>query len=47
MGDQITTASKERLRNRMDTLAPADLRAVEDAVLLHLGIYLVRKVSYV
>ena len=38
MADQITTASRERLRNRMDVLAQADLGAVEEAVLLHLGI---------
>lgn len=38
MADQIMTASKERLRNRMDALSPHDLRAVEDAILLQLGI---------
>jgi mRNA interferase MazF len=36
--DQITTASKERLRNRMGALSPRDLKAVEDAMLVHLGI---------
>ena len=36
--DQFTTASKERLRNRMGALSPRDLKAVEDAILLHLGI---------
>ena len=39
MADQIATASKQRLRNRMDGLAAADLRAVENAILLHLGIH--------
>ncbi len=38
MADQITTASKERLRDRMDALSAADMRSVENAVLLHLGI---------
>lgn len=38
MADQITTASKVRLRDRIEALSSADLRAVEDAVLLHLGI---------
>lgn len=38
MANQITTASKERLRNRMGALSPHDLRAVEEAILLHLGI---------
>lgn len=36
--DQITTASKQRLRERIATLSPRDLKAVEDAILLHLGI---------
>ena len=38
MADQITTASKQRLRNPIDSLSLGDLRAVEDAVLRHLGI---------
>jgi mRNA interferase MazF len=38
MADQIMTASKERLRNRMGALSPHDLRAVEDAILVQLGI---------
>jgi mRNA interferase MazF len=38
MADQIMTASKERLRNRMGALSPQDLRAVEDAILVQLGI---------
>jgi mRNA interferase MazF len=36
--DQIATASKQRLRDRMGILSSADLAAVEKAVLLHLGI---------
>jgi mRNA interferase MazF len=39
MADQITTASKERLRSRAGALSAADVRAVEGAVLLHLGIH--------
>lgn len=38
MADQIMTASKERLRNRMSVLSPRDLKAVEDAILVQLGI---------
>ncbi|MBI4441998.1 MAG: type II toxin-antitoxin system PemK/MazF family toxin [Acidobacteria bacterium] len=38
MADQIMGASKQRLQKRLDTLSPGDLRAIEDAVLLHLGI---------
>jgi mRNA interferase MazF len=38
VANQIATAAKERLQNRMGSLSPADLRAVEDAILLHLGI---------
>lgn len=38
MANQITTAARERLQNRMGVLSPADLRAVEDAILLHLSI---------
>lgn len=36
--DQIATASKQRLRNKMGSLSAADLAAVERAVLLQLGI---------
>jgi|SRR5579871_5807803 len=39
MADQIATASKQRLSNRMDGLASADMRKVEDAILLHLAIH--------
>jgi len=38
MADQIMTASKQRLRTRLGTLAPADVTTVEDALLLQLGI---------
>lgn len=38
MADQIMAASKARLRDRLGTLSPADLRAVEEAILVHLGI---------
>jgi len=38
MADQIMAASKGRLRDRMDRLSSDDIRAVEDAILLHLGI---------
>ena len=38
MADQIVTASKERLRSRMGALSPLDLKAVEDAILVQLGI---------
>ncbi len=36
--DQIATASKQRLRNKVGTLSFPDLAAVEKAVLLQLGI---------
>jgi mRNA interferase MazF len=38
MADQIMTASKQRLLNRMGSLSLGDLKAVEGAILLHLGI---------
>ena len=38
MADQIMTASKERLRSRLGALTPNDLRAMEDALLVQLGI---------
>lgn len=37
MADQIMTASKRRLRGLLGSLAPEDLIAVENAILLHLG----------
>lgn len=38
MADQITTASKQRLKNKLGILSRADLTAVETAVLLQLAI---------
>ncbi|MBI2678727.1 MAG: type II toxin-antitoxin system PemK/MazF family toxin [Candidatus Koribacter versatilis] len=38
MADQIMTASKQRLQSRMGALSRSDLAAVEDAILLHMGI---------
>jgi mRNA interferase MazF len=38
MADQIATASKQRLSNKLGSLSPADMAAVEKAVLLQLGI---------
>jgi mRNA interferase MazF len=38
MADQIVTASKQRLRDKLGSLSLADLAAVEKAVLLQLGI---------
>jgi mRNA interferase MazF len=38
MADQIVTASKTRLRSRIGTLSLADVKLVEAAILLHLGI---------
>jgi len=38
MADQVMTASKWRLRSRLGELTRGDIRAIEDALLLHLGI---------
>jgi mRNA interferase MazF len=38
MANQITTAATERVQGRIEALSPEDLRAVEMAILLHLGI---------
>ncbi len=38
MADQIMTASKQRLQNKAGTLSRSDMLAVENAVLLQLGI---------
>ena len=38
MADQITTASKRGLRGPLGALSQSDMRAVEDALLLHLAI---------
>ena len=43
MADQIMTASKQRLRQRMGSLSSTDMREVENAILLHLGIHRVMK----
>ncbi len=39
MADQITAASKLRLRNRIETVSIADMRGIEHAILLHLGVH--------
>ena len=38
MADQLTTASKERLRSKLSMISTSDMAAVERAILLHLGI---------
>lgn len=38
MADQLTTASKKRLRSRLGVLSVSDVAAVESAILLQLGI---------
>jgi len=38
MADQLTTASKKRLRSKLGELTLSDIIAVESAILLHLGI---------
>ena len=38
MADQIVTASKQRLRDKLGSLSSADMAAVEKVVLLQLGI---------
>lgn len=38
MADQIMTASKQRLRDRIGSLSASEMKAVEEAILLHLGI---------
>lgn len=40
MADQITTAAKERLRDRLGTLSREDMLAVEKAVKIQLGMML-------
>ena len=37
MSDQIMAADKARFKNQIGALSPADMNAVEDAILLHLG----------
>ena len=38
MADQLTTASKQRLRSKLGELSFSDVSGVEAAILLHLGI---------
>ena len=38
MADQLTTVSKSRLQNRVGRLSGADIRLVEQAVKMHLGL---------
>jgi mRNA interferase MazF len=37
MTDQIMAANKARLANRIDSLSRSDMQAIEDAILIHLG----------
>ena len=37
MADQIMAADKKRLKSRLGVLSQADLRAIEDALVQHLG----------
>jgi mRNA interferase MazF len=37
MADQIMAADKARLKSRLGALSKPDMRAVEDAILVHLG----------
>jgi mRNA interferase MazF len=38
MADQIMAADKSRLKSQLDTLSSADMRALEDAINVHLGL---------
>jgi mRNA-degrading endonuclease toxin of MazEF toxin-antitoxin module len=38
MADQISTISKQRLKSRVATLSPDDIRAVERAIRVQLGL---------
>ncbi len=38
MADQIMAADKSRLKNRIGALSKTDMRAVEDAISVHLGL---------
>ena len=38
MADQIATVSKQRLKSRLATLSPEDIRAVERAIRVQLGL---------
>jgi mRNA interferase MazF len=37
LGDQVRSLDKSRLRSRIDTLSPEEMRRVEEAVLITLG----------
>ena len=37
MADQIMAADKSRLKSRVDALSKTDMLAIEDAILIHLG----------
>jgi mRNA interferase MazF len=37
MADQIMAADKSRLKSQLGTLSKSDILAVEDAILVHLG----------
>jgi mRNA interferase MazF len=39
MGDQVMTASRQRLRTKLGSLDSTDMTAVENALLLQLGIH--------
>ena len=39
VADQIMAADKSRLKNQVATLGKADMDAVEDAIMIHLGLY--------
>src|SRR6267154_6908271 len=38
MADQLTTASKQRLRSKLGELSSSDVSSIEGAILQHLGI---------
>jgi mRNA interferase MazF len=38
MADQLTTASKERMRSKLGEVSTSDIAAVERAILVHLAI---------
>src|SRR5664279_15628 len=38
MADQIATVSKQRLKSRLATLSPDDVRAIEQAIRVQLGL---------
>jgi mRNA interferase MazF len=40
MADQLTTASKERLVNKLGTISVEDMKAIERVVKIQLGIQL-------